>query len=281
MIETKPNLNIKELVLTEPVPEYFPYNLDHLLDDEEWEGINKDIHNALNYNQGVDDAVFLASRVAIAFPKRKEELPLRSILEILPRKDVGGTPHLNNMHPKNVKILYPQLDVKGLYQSVSGSMKFPTFESITGSTEACIKRIQTTDFINQSVLKTLIFYPEKRDELSRMPGLEYLLKGLIAMRREKNDYLGFAHDAAAYMILYGNRALELGDEDWQGLKSVFELEKARMAGRSRGQFLHHATNITILAADKISMTENGLSISIPQKVNKSDTPNPMPRRRRF
>jgi hypothetical protein len=282
MIEAKPTIDIKELGIFEPkAQEYFPCDLDMLLSDREWENIMQDMNFIIENNRSLGDAIYFASQINIAFPQRKAGLPNVPFLDLLQKKSDLGLDHLKLTHPADVKILYPDINIEELFKDVVGLNKFPTIESIKNEIGKSIEGNEIPSIINNNVFKALIFHPEQLDEIGKIPGLKGLMLDEIRKDREIKDYRGIAHDAAPFKILYGNKELGLSEDDWNGLKSTFNEVKSRMPDMSKGEFLHLATNITILAAERFEMTDKGLNITFPQKSNNLEIDQLVPNWRRF
>ncbi len=281
MIELKNRTNIKDLAVAEPKPlEGFPYDLDSCLTDEEWSGIKYDITWPLNFNNDFSDSVFLASRALIAFPKRREELPFRSFMELLPRTNTRSIIHLRKVKSADVKILFPS-DMDTLYSNLSVRQDMipnPTF--LRQVLEASVYG-KEDESISSVVFQAAMLYPKNLDEIKNVENLKLYLTQRLEEDRKNDDYSNFARDGALLKLLYGKDMPKITEKDWLSLKNTYGAVKSTMAPWDRKSFLQFAANIAILAADEVKMTEDGLQLTHPQPQERFGAVREIPERRKF
>jgi len=123
------------------------------------------------------------------------------------------------------------------------------------------KTFNNTGSILETAFNILMLFPEKRSELElKEDDWQDVLE--ILDRERKENYVLFSTIAMYVKIVFPDKDLNLTDSDWKRMTEISEAYKKPTAGKSLGAFFRVASELTILSADKVHVTDQGLELEM-------------------
>ncbi len=154
----------------------------------------------------------------------------------------------------------------------------PAWQGMKDALESYRQADNWWNFANQA-MQLKILFPDKTAELDLNDLAWQGMKNKLEYYRQ-GSWHAFADQAMNLKILFPDRTaeLDLNDSAWQGMKEELESDRRN---NNWGDFTSQATELKILAANEVKVTDQGLEITMRPLESFKSEKKPRPERKNF